>query len=495
MFRNIQTNDNARRVEARHSLLSNTLYIHPSNPSSVTQSIDGLLVRQNYGPINSTHFAERIYHDQNSKIRFFPTRSQLWNQKDKFPNYDERARVGPQMTRHLMLSERNSAIRQVGWNGYELEPERQILSYDSAVKSLGNIRFSLDQNISIYQDIELFFTRFDTNGVTVDTESLQNFADLENVFVDKEFYRNVLIESPAQFLSELRYNISHGFNASNQDPNRAILPLSIEEPETIPEENEPVYNQDEALRLSNELNDNLFERVTDLENQISELKETIFVKESTITELTSVTSAVLEVNKSSLIKNNLGQSDIIVHDRIFNFLGGVRSQIYKFRENKSFKSRSCDCYQCEIQDVCTKTQKIIKIGLENCNIKPTEFVFGKNVNGHVHEAPNPKDKNIELTEITHKNKFSKNKDPEEAMSVSVNISSHNSRESNCRSVIVDTKHSTPIKQNEPAPKILIQAEIDETTEITRPSFPNSDCSDQMNWTEMISDHEEFLSDN
>ena len=490
MFRNIKTNDNARQVVAFCPLE----YINPVNPSPVFQNVDNLRIRQNYGPINSLHFPERIYHNQDSKIRVFPTHKQLRTQKDQTTDYDERAAVGFEMTEYLWKTKKSGF--HSGWNGYESVPEREILSYDKAVKSLNNVRFSFDPEISIYQDIKLFFTRVDKDGVTVDNVSLKEFDDLKGVFVDKELNRQKIIDSPAQFLSELRYNISHGYDATNANASRTSLPLSIEIQSSEAEsDEEPAYNESEALRLSNEVNDKLFSRVVNLENQISELKESLFIQDSKIYEMTGVLSAVLEVNEASLKKNNLVQSKIVVHDRIFNFDSGFRAQIYKFRNKNKSEKAACECYQCELQQTCTRTQKIIEIGLENCCIKPKLFVFGKNVDGHVCEVSDPDPNNIELTEITCRNMLgSKNKEAEESLSISVNIDSHDSREHSCRAVVADNKQSTPIKLNNPVPRVLVPADIDDTAEISRPSFPDSDCSSQMQWTEVLSTHEDFMSE-
>ena len=488
MFRNIKTNNNARQVSA----FCPTEYINPINPSQVYQEVDNFQIRQNYGPITSVHFAERIYHDPESKIRVFPTTKQLRVQKDKKANYDERALVGFKMTEHLWKTEKFGV--HSGWEGYVTEPEREVLTYERAVKSLNNVRFSLDSDISIYQDIKLFFTRFDKDGPTIDNVSLADFDDLKGVFVDKELNRRKLTESPAQFISELRYNILHGYNATNENASRTSLPLSIEnqscEEETL---EEPAYDESEALRLSNEVNDKLFAQVLSLENQVSELKESTFIQESKVYELTSVVSAILEVTESSLKKNNLSQSKIKVFDRIFNFKSGYRAQIYKFRDNENPEKEVCSCYQCELQQTCTRTQKIIELGLENCNIQPREFVYGKNVDGHVCELSVPNPNHIELTEITCKNMLgSKNKITEESLSISVNINSHDSRESSCRSVVAENKQSTPIKSNNSVPKVLVFAEIDETADLSRPTYPDSDCSSQMMFSEILSTHEDFM---
>ena len=490
MFRNVKSNNNARQVAAYCPLE----YINPVNPSQVIQVVDNLRIRQNYGQINSMHFAEQIYHDSESKIRVFPTQKMLREQKDKKANYDERATVGFQMTEHLWRSRQSGS--HSGWNGYETAPEREVLCYDRAVKSLNNVRFSLDPEISIFQDLKLFFTRFDKNGRVVDNVSLEEFSDLKGVFVDKELNKQKMIDSPAHFISELRYNIAHGRDASNANASRTSLPLSIENNSSEADSDvEPVYCESEALRLSNEVNDKLFSRVMSLENQISELKESLFIQDSKIYELTGVLSAVLEVNESSLKKNNLVQSKIVVHDRIFNFDSGYRAQIYKFRSKNESEKRACDCYQCELQQTCTRTQKIIEIGLENCCIKPKLFVFGKNVDGHVCEVSDPDPNNIELTEITCRNALgSKNKEAEESLSISVNINSHDSRELSCRSVVADNKQSTPIKSYIPAPKVLVSADIDDTAEISRPSYPDSDCSSQMLFTEVVSTLEDFMSE-
>ena len=499
MFRNTSINKNSRAIEKYCPLE----YIHPSNPSMSTQTVDNLVFHQNYGPINSLHFAGRIYHNKNAKVRTFPTTKQLRYQKDKASgNYDVRASIGTEMTRYLVR--KNKSCINEGWKGYETEPEREILSYDRAVKSLNNIRLSLDPEITIFQDIRTFFTRFCEGGAIVDTVSLADFADLEGVLVDKEINERKMLNSPAQFISELRYNIAHGYNSSNQNASRTSLPSSSRENDSIDNSSQPsslavqpsvTEDNVSKLNVANNINDQLFEQVLDMDKQISDLKETIFINESKVSELSSVVSAVLEVTKSSLAKNNCVQSDIVVYDRIFTFKSGIQSQVYKFRENKKSKKEICECYQCELKQVCTRAQKIIEIGLENCDIEPKVFAFGKNVDGHVCENDN-KSGNIELTEITSKNELgSRNlKVIEENLSVSVNICSHESRDNLSRQVLVDNKQSTPIKPKSNETKILVTAEVDETADITRPEYPESDDSSQMRWSDVLSTHEDFMSE-
>lgn len=473
-------------------------YINPTNPSQNFQTVDNLNIRQNYGPINHAHHPFQIYHDKNSKIRVFPTIKQLRNLKDACVNYDDRANIGSEMTRYLRESE-SSGVRS-GWRGYETEPEREILSYDIAVKSLNNIRFSVDPEISIFEDIKSFFTRFCEEGMVVDTASLATFEDLEGVFVDKEFHRQKMLESPANFISELRYNIAHGYDTANQSASRTSLPISIYNSESSSRTDQT--NHDETsllacLNSANDLNDKLVAEVFNLQDQISELKESVFFKDSSIDELMSVVSAVLEVNKQSLAKNDCNQADILVLDRIFNFKSGIRSQIYKFKENRLTDKKMCGCYQCELQQVCTRSQKIIELGLENLCLDPKVFVFGNNIDGHVCESTDDNPQNIELTEITCSNKIgSKNvKVPEEKLSVSLNISSHNSRDNNCRQIIIDNKQSTPVKAAEHRPRILVLAENDDTIDITRPENPGSDDSNAIQWSEVVSAHEDFMDEN
>ena len=495
MFRNTQTNSNSRAIERYCSLE----YIHPTNPSKVIQTVDNLEIRQNYGPINCTHFAGQIYHNKNSKIRVFPTVKQLRNQKDKYPKYDDRSKIGKEMTSYLIKNQKSDV--NTGWSGYQTEPEREILSYDRAVKSLNNIRFSVDPSVTIFQDIKRFFTRFCKEGEIIDTMSLADFSDLEGVLVDKELNKQKMLNSPAQFISELRYNVFHGYDASKQNASRTSLPLSENntEPPSVVDSDDSVDESPavlECLMISNDLNDAMTKEILSLRDQLSDEKEKVFIKESTIHELRSVVSAVLEVTKSSLEKNNSKQSDITVYDRIFNFKSGIRSQVYKFRENKNSDKEVCGCFQCELQQVCTRTQKIIEIGLENCNIKPIVFAFGKNVDGHVCEPTEKNPKNIELTEITSLNKLgSKNLQvPEENLSVSVNICSHESRDGPERQIAIDNKQSTPIKPQHEKPKVLVPADVDDTAEITRPEYPGSDASSQLCWSDVVSTHEEFLSD-
>ena len=502
MNRNTGNNNNARIIEK----FCRVSYIHPTKPSQNIQIVDNLRIRQNYGPINSTHFAGRIYHNTEAKIRAFPTHAQLRNQKDEHPKYDDRAKVGFEMTDYLVKKWRNDADAHTGWKGYEIVPERETLRYDQAVKSLKNLRFSYDSNVSIYEDIKSFFTRFSENGLEIDTESLECFSDLKDVFVNKEGTDNEqMFEQPDQFISDLRYKIFHSnpveqsSSKSSDSVNAATLPLSSDSSESDEPENSTSIVEsstrseapalDNARELSEDTQAKLFDKVIDLDDQVSWLKEQIFVEESKVTELTAVISAVLEVTKTSLKSNNSKPADITVLDRIFNFKSGIRSQVYKIKHNQS--SEICKCYQCELQTVCTLTQKILKLGLENCQEEPRKFVFGRNVNGHVCETTESNPKTIELTEITSKNPIGTKDEKivEEQLSVSVNINSHDSQDSAHRSVKLDNKQSTPIKTDEQIPKILIHAEIDDDAEITRPYNSDSNASSQMAWSDIVSNHE------
>ena len=501
MNRNIKTNNNSKLIEKIDSIW--TPYIHPKNPSQTHQTVDNLKIRQNYGPINSTHFAEMIYHNVDSKIRVFPTRKLLWNQKDKFPKYDERAKIGPEMTNYLRKTD-NSGVSS-GWRGYETEPERNILKYSHAVKTLNNIRFSDDPEISIYDDIKTFFTRFDVGGRVVDTESLKQFDDLKDVVVDKVANRKQMFEKPAEFISELRYNLFHAASVSSSHSSRssfnaATCPMSEdiepdEEEGSVLSAASVVAQIDDQAEEQRNANADLIERVLDLENQVSDLKEDIFTGESRVTELSGVIHAVLEVTSASLKVNELPEADIVVYDRIFSFKSGVRSQVYKIKQNQHSNKEICGCYQCELQRVCTLTQKILKLGTENCQLDTRQFKFGRNENGHVRESTLKQPKTIELTELTSENKIvlSNENNDEERLSVSININSHDSKGSSHRSVKIDNEQSTPIKRDNPAPKILIPAETDNIGEITRPTNYDSDASSQFNFSDVISTHEDMMS--
>ena len=498
MNRSSGKNNNARIVEKFCPLE----YIHPTNPADSFQVVDNLKIRQNYGPINSTHFPEMIYHNVNAKIRMFPTRKMLRNQKDQHPKYDDRAKIGKEMYDHMRISD-NSGVHS-GWKGYETLPERNILENGHAVKSLTNVRFSSDPCVSIFDDIKTFFTRYGENGREVDEEMLECFSDLQGIYVQKDLPENKLMfKDPAEFIRQLRYDIFHGDNnfaesSNNFSANATSLPISADNSSSAARSEpiiENVTSEASSAEADRVMRENHFnDRIMNLEDQISDLKEDLFFEEEKVNELTSVISAVLEVTKTSLEANNSKLSeDIVVYDRIYNFKSGIRAQIYKIRNNNKSKKELCGCFQCELQKVCTLTHKILKTGLENCVIDPKKFAFGKNVDGQICEPTESCPRKIELSEITSENKIGSQKESiiDEQVAVSVFIDSHDSRDQEGRSVKINQNHSTPIKSNTKAPKILINADIDNSAEITRPDNPNSEGTSQQNWSNIVSSHEKF----